>query len=160
MNIISKEPILEGWSSDKKYCVTDEEGTRFLLRVSDSDLYNEKESEFKMMQRVAELGVPMCLPIEFGVCEEGVYSIQSWIDGEGAESVIPTLSDKEQYDYGFTAGQILKKIHSIPAPASQEDWEIRFNRKMDTLYKCQSSLVGQTRPSLSARRLSYRKHDA
>ena len=117
MNIISKEPILEGWSSDKKYCVTDEEGTRFLLRVSDSDLYNEKESEFKMMQRVAELGVPMCLPIEFGVCEEGVYSIQSWIDGEGAESVIPTLSDKEQYDYGFTAGQILKKIHSIPAPA-------------------------------------------
>lgn len=132
VNIISKEPILEGWSSDKKYCVTDEEGTRFLLRVSDSDLYDEKESEFKMMQRVAELGVPMCLPIEFGVCEEGVYSIQSWIDGEGAESVIPTLSDKEQYDYGFTAGQILKKIHSIPAPASQEDWEIRFNRKMDT----------------------------
>lgn len=29
------------------------------------------------------------------------------------------------------AGHILQKIHSIPAPETQEDWEICFNRKMD-----------------------------
>ena len=85
-----------------------------------------------MMQRVASLGVPMCLPVEFGTCDEGVYSIQSWIDGESAEDLIPLLSSEKQYDYGFEAGQILRRIHSIPAPDSQEDWASRFNRKIDT----------------------------
>lgn len=132
MNIISKEPILKGWSEDKKYCITDETGTRFLLRVSDISQYAAKHSEFRMMQRVASLGTPMCLPIEFGICEEGVYSIQSWIDGEAAETLIPLLSDREQYSYGLEAGRILSRIHSIPAPESQEDWAVRFNRKMDT----------------------------
>ncbi|MCR5262670.1 MAG: phosphotransferase, partial [Clostridiales bacterium] len=131
LNIINKEPILKGWSDDKKYCVTDEKGTRFLLRISDISQYDAKRSEFMMMRRVASLGVPMCLPIEFGICGEGVYSIQSWIDGETAEDLIPLLTDKEQYDYSLEAGRILIRIHSIPAPSSQEDWAERFNRKMD-----------------------------
>ena len=37
-----------------------------------------------MMKQVASFGVPMCQPIEFGTCDEGVYSIQSWIDGAAA----------------------------------------------------------------------------
>ena len=135
MNIVNKEPILEGWSNDKKYCITDEKGERFLLRVSDAEQYDVKQSEFIMMQRVASLGIPMCLPIEFGICEEGVYSIQSWIDGESAEDMIPLLKDKEQYEYGLESGRILRRIHSIPAPDSQEDWTVRFNRKIDTKIK-------------------------
>lgn len=131
MNFITKFPINKGWSSDKKYCVTDKNDTRYLLRVSDIAEYDKKQSEFNMMKQVSAIGVPMCQPIEFGVCDEGVYSIQSWIDGEDAEEVISTLSDTEQYVYGLEAGRILRKIHSIPAPATQEDWEIRFNRKMD-----------------------------
>lgn len=131
MNFVTKEPINKGWSKDKKYCVTDENGNRYLLRISDIAEYDKKQSEFNMMQQVSALGVPMCQPIEFGVCDEGVYSIQSWIDGEDAEDVIPTLSDTEQYVYGLEAGRILRKIHSIPAPATQEDWEVWFNRKMD-----------------------------
>ena len=84
-----------------------------------------------MMKQAAALDVPMCQPIEFGTCDEGVYSIQSWIDGEDGEEIIPTLSDTEQYVYGLEAGRILRKLHSIPAPITQEDWAIRFNRKMD-----------------------------
>ena len=34
----------------------------------------------------------MCQPIEFGTCEEGVYSIQSWIEGKDAEQIIPDCS--------------------------------------------------------------------
>ena len=75
----------------------------------------------------------MCQPIEFGTCEEGVYSLQSWIDGKDAEEVIPLLSDTKQYNYGIEAGRILKKIHSIPAPAGQENWGVRFNRKIDMM---------------------------
>ena len=135
MNFIDKELINKGWSSDKKYCVTDESGTRYLFRVSDISQLDKKQSEFNMMKKVAALGVPMCQPIEFGTCEEGVYSIQSWIDGEDAEQAMPTYSDSEQYVFGVESGRILRKIHSIPAPITQENWEIRFNRKMD--YKIQ-----------------------
>ena len=131
MKFITKEPINKGWSSDKKYCVTDENGTQYLLRVSDIAQHDTKQAAFNMMKQAASFGVPMCKPIEFGTCEDGVYSIQSWIDGVDAEEVMSTFSDTEQYVYGLEAGRILRKIHFIPAPEAQEDWESRFNRKMD-----------------------------
>ena len=68
MDFATKEPINKGWSSDKKYCVTDENGTRYLLRVSDRAQYDAKQSGFDMMKQAALLGVPMCQPIEFGIC--------------------------------------------------------------------------------------------
>lgn len=131
MQFKTKEPINKGWSSDQKFCVADENGTRYLLRVSDIALRDKKQAEYHMMERVAALGVPMCRPVAFGVCADGVYSIQSWIDGEDAEAVMPGCSDAEQYAYGLEAGRILRRIHTVPAPAAQEDWESRFNRKMD-----------------------------
>lgn len=131
-NFMVKERIEKGWSGDRKYCVTGEDGVRYLLRISDPSQYEAKRSEFQKMKQVAALGVPMCQPLEFGTCEEGVYSLQSWIDGEDAEELIPGLSDTQQYVYGLQAGQILRRIHSIPAPAAQENWEPRFLRKMDT----------------------------
>lgn len=132
---ITKELINKGWSNDKKYRVTDENGTRYLLRVSDISQYDAKQSEFNKMKQAAALGIPMCLPLEFGTCEEGVYSIQSWIDGVDAEEVISTLANTKKYGYGLEAGRILCKIHSIPAPDTQEEWESRFNRKMDSKIK-------------------------
>ncbi|MFA9464167.1 MAG: aminoglycoside phosphotransferase family protein [Velocimicrobium sp.] len=123
--------IKKGWSSDTKYCVTIMDGKKHLLRISPAEQYNRKKVEFEMMQRVAVLGVPMCQPIEFGICDEGVYSLQSWIEGLDAEEMIPFLSDTEQYAYGLEAGRILKKIHSFPILSMKEDWDIRFNRKID-----------------------------
>lgn len=51
MNIVSKEPILEGWSNDKKYRISNEKGERFLLRVSDMAKYDTKQSEFARTDR-------------------------------------------------------------------------------------------------------------
>ena len=130
-HFITRELIEKGWSKDKKYCVTDKNGKRYLLRISDIAQHDAKQSEFNMMEQVAALGVPMCLPVEFGICGEGVYSIQTWIDGVDANDVILTFANTEQYAYGVEAGRILRKIHSIRAPLTQEDWESRFNRKMD-----------------------------
>ena len=42
---VSKEPVLKGWSGDKKYCLTDEQGNRFLLRVTPIEKYDEKMKE-------------------------------------------------------------------------------------------------------------------
>jgi aminoglycoside phosphotransferase (APT) family kinase protein len=83
------------------------------------------------MIEVARLGIPMCLPVEFGICPEGVYAIQSWIEGMDAENSIMSMDADTQYRYGWDAGRILEKIHSIPAPVDVPDWAIRFNAKID-----------------------------
>ena len=124
-------PIAKGWSEDKKYCVTKQDGMNYLLRVSPIQLFDRRKSMFELMKRADQLGIHMCRPIDFGICEEGVYSLQSWIDGQDAEDMIRSFSDKEVYQYGLEAGRILQKIHTIPAPDTQEAWENRFNRKMD-----------------------------
>ena len=125
------EPITKGWSEDKKYCVTTEEGTKYLLRITPISRYETRKSLFAMLERVAALDIPMCVPVEFGTCYKGVYSLQSWIDGEDLEAVLPLLSETEQYVLGFKSGEIARKMHTIPAPKTQEDWASRFNRKTD-----------------------------
>ena len=62
------------------------------------------------MCQVAAPDVPMCKPLEFGTSEEGVYSIQTWIDGVDAEEILQSFEGNVQYAYGFEAGQILKKF--------------------------------------------------
>ena len=128
---ITKQLIDKGWSEDRKYCVTDEQGNKFLLRVSPIEQYDRKKSEYELMGQVAALGVPMCRPLEFGTFDEGVYSIQTWIDGIDAEENIHNLTNQEQYSYGFEAGKILKEIHKIPAPKEMNSTP--FVRQYDIL---------------------------
>lgn len=130
-SFLSKEPIHKGWSGDKKYCATATDGKKCLLRVSPFEQYSRKKDEYDLMVQAAALDIPMCLPLEFGSSEEGVYSIQSWIDGFDAEDYIGKLISGQQYSYGVEAGKLLKKLHTIPAPGSMEEWEAYFNRKAD-----------------------------
>ncbi len=123
--------INKGWSDDRKYCVADKSGCKYLLRISPSEQYERKKKEFENMQKVWQLGIPMCEPIEFGTCDEGVYSLQGWIEGKDAEEVIPKLSDEQVYAYGLEAGRFLKGIHTIPAPDDGKLWEDFFNRKIN-----------------------------
>ena len=129
--ITSKTPIDKGWSGDQKYRAVTHDGSVYLLRVSAPERAERKQREFAQMQRVDALGIPMCQPIEFGTCDEGVYSLQSFIEGQDAEQYIPTLPAQMQYDYGCEAGKILSRIHTIPAPDGVPDWEPRFNAKID-----------------------------
>lgn len=132
---VTKKLIEKGWSGDKKYCAVDRRGNKFLLRVSQIEQYDRKKSEYDLMSQAAALGVPMCQPLEFGISAEGVYSIQTWIDGVDAEEKVHNLTNDEQYSYGVEAGRILKVIHRIPAPEGIEDWEPFFNRKADRKIK-------------------------
>jgi serine/threonine-protein kinase len=125
------EPINKGWSEDKKYCVTTADGTKLLLRITPIACYETRKALFEMLKQVSDIDIPMCQPVEFGTCENGVYALHSWIDGEDLEEVLPLLPETEQYVLGLQSGEILRKIHTIPAPAEQEDWSVRFNRKTD-----------------------------
>ena len=124
--------IEKGWSHEQKYKVTNREGETFLLRITPQEQYGQKKAEFENMQLVSALGIPMCQPIEFGMCEEGVYSLQSWIEGKDAEEAMKSLPEQEKYRYGYEAGEILKKLHSIEAPEGVCEWETFFNRKMNS----------------------------
>lgn len=134
--IVSKEPITKGWSVDKKYCVTTIDGTRYLLRVSPLSMYESKKKLFSMMEQIAALRIPMCVPIEFGLCDDGVYCMQSWIDGVDLQSIMPLssktlLSETEQYTLGVQAGKIAKQIHALPILKPDEEWAVCFNRTID-----------------------------
>jgi len=131
-NFVKIEPITKGWSEDKKYCITKANGIKYLLRVTPISRYEARKSLFEMLKQVAALDIPMCVPIEFGTCNGGVFSLQSWIYGEDLKTILPKLSKTEQYAFGIKSGEILRKMHSIPAPKAQEEWETRFNRKTDT----------------------------
>ena len=128
---VSKEPIEKGWSCDKKYCVTDESGTKYLLRITPKEKSARRPDLFRMQKTVDALGVTMCRPIEFGSCDGGVYILSSWIEGEDADEIVPLFDRSRQYELGLETGRILKKIHSVPAPENQRDWESRFNEKTD-----------------------------
>ena len=67
---------------------------------------------------------------DFGVCTDGVYLLQTWIDGEDLEVALPLLSETDQYVLGLQSGEIASRMHSIPAPDTQEEWSVRFNRKV------------------------------
>ena len=130
-NITEKIPIKKGWSLDKKYRIRIDSGAFCLLRISPADAHEKVKGQFCRMQAAWRLNIPMCQPLEWGICQEGPYVIQSWIDGRDAEKILPTLPPERQYSYGLDAGRILKQLHTIPAPAEAEPWSQRFNRKID-----------------------------
>lgn len=131
-NFDSKILIDKGWSKDKKYCIEDEKGNKYLLRISPLEEYEKKKAEFEIMHKLASMHIPMCEALEFGTLKEGIYSIQTYIDGEDFEEVINNFSKDEQYAYGLKAGKLLKIMHSISLPTTNiENWDIRFNKKID-----------------------------
>lgn len=129
--IKTREIVDKGWSGDKKYCVTTKSGEKYLLRITTPEKAERFHLGYLRMKEAAMLGVPMCQPVEFGVCPEGTYAIHSWIDGEDAEAVVSALPAEQQYAYGLDAGRILRKLHSLPAPEDAPAWAGRFNAKID-----------------------------
>lgn len=131
LSFTSIQPIHKGWSCDRKYCATAANGKKYLLRITPKEKSANRAEMFRMQQAVSALGVPMCRPIEFGSYDEGVYMVQTWVNGKDAEEVIPHLAASRQYALGVEAGRILQKIHTISAPDNLPDWETRFNAKID-----------------------------
>jgi aminoglycoside phosphotransferase (APT) family kinase protein len=172
MVFVSKELIDKGWSGDKKYKVTTADGKTYLYRVSPMEQYERKRQEYEYQKKVSELGIPMCLPIEFGQNEEGVYSLQNFIFGKDAEDAIKEIDEEKVYSYGLDAGRILKKIHSMKAPDNAPDWAERFNAKIDRKLKMYAEcplkyengdyfikFIASHRHLLSARPQSYQHGD-
>lgn len=129
------ERIHRGYSSDHKYMVNDHEGNpQYVLRTYSIQKEKDKENEFKMLQRMEEIGVRCTKPIESGVLPSlGLgYMIVSYIEGEEASEALPFLAEKEQYDIGIQAGLELRKMHQIPCTDDDVGaWHERMTAKYD-----------------------------
>lgn len=136
-------PISKGWSSDKKYLITTDTDERLLLRVSDIGQFEAKKKEFDIIKKYAGLDIKMSEPIAFGICNDGssVYMLLTWIEGQDLERILPKLLKEEQYRLGRQAGEILKKIHSIPLDEKDIPNETKKAKKLLQLSRYEESNV-------------------
>ena len=128
---ISCKRLTLGWSSDEKYIVRTDAGETLLLRIAPSEQYEVKRAEYEFVKQVYTLGVNCSRPTDFGLCEFGVYTLYSWIEGESLETALASLSPERQYALGLEAGRALRLIHTIPAPVGRPEWSDYMNRKFD-----------------------------
>lgn len=134
-------PVCKGWSRDKKYRIRTADGRDCLLRLSDAGEYEAKQKEFEILQKYAALGFPMSQPLDFGLCEDGVYMLLSWVEGEELAAILPTLPEPEQYRLGCEAGRILKQIHSLPVDPADRPAATKRERKLWQLSQYEQSAV-------------------
>jgi aminoglycoside phosphotransferase (APT) family kinase protein len=125
----------KGWSEDKKYHIITKNKEHLLLRLSDIKFYERKQKEYNILLELSKLDFEMSKPVDFGVCDSGVYMLLKWIEGEDLETAILKKDTVEQYELGIQSGKILKKIHSINIHSNMDSWENRFNKKIDLKIK-------------------------
>ena len=135
----SVEPVAKGWSSDRKYRIETDRGETLLLRLSDASKLEAKKKEFEIIQKNAALGFPMSQPIDFGVQDDQVYMLLSWVDGEDLETVLPRLPEAEQHRLGREAGAILKQIHSLPVDPADLPKQTKRERRLWQLSQYEQS---------------------
>ncbi|MCC3380772.1 aminoglycoside phosphotransferase family protein [Paenibacillus farraposensis] len=128
------EEIHKGWSKDKKYYVQTNDGKELLLKISDITQFERKQRESEAVKKLDHIeDILMSRPLDYGICnnEQSVYSLFTWINGKEAEQVIPALNAADQYRFGFRAGEILRKMHEIPAKQDQAPWAEYYNTKIN-----------------------------
>lgn len=145
--------IKKGWSNDKKYYIETKDNEKLLLRTSDIKLYESKRKEFEFIKIVNALDFQMSKALYFGkdIKDSYVYMILNWIDGKTLYETLPHLSEKKQYLLGIEAGQILKKIHSIPV----EEKDIPPNKEKYHLWKLENFEKSSNRVKNDSKVLKY-----
>lgn len=133
MEFVSKSPIYKGLSVDKKFWLQDRQGNEYLLRIAPMECYKRRRQDYEYTLRFLPLGIPMCEPLEFGTCDEGVYSIQRWIEGSNLQELLPSLSYAKQYACGMEAGRALNRLHTLPTPEHLDSWEPVFFQKTEEI---------------------------
>lgn len=128
------KPIDRGRSDDLKYYIQRTNGDEILLRVNDISRYEKaREAAIFAYSVYEKTGINMNVPIEVGACNDDklVYTMYSWVNGSDAYERIRNLHIPLQYRYGISAGRLLRRIHSIPAPANIMPWEYYYSKKID-----------------------------
>lgn len=125
--------ITYGWSGERKFHIRQSGGEDLLLRAADGANFEKMREIHEAMLSINALNVRASRAIACGKTQDGAtaWALLSYIDGEDAEGALPDLSETEQYRLGFETGEMLRKIHSVPAPAHRPAWDEFFGAKID-----------------------------
>ncbi len=128
-NIYEYELLNKGWSSDIKLILKSKD-FKYLLRISSIDKYEIKKKQFALLHRIDNLNIYCSKPIGFNKLNDNYcYMLLSWLEGIDGELAIKDMSNKEAYDLGIEAGEILNKLHSISIDIPKESWWDRYEPK-------------------------------
>ena len=147
-NVVEIAPLNKGWSGDKKYILTDNLNNKFLLRISSASKYEKRKMQYEYLTQVATLDINCSKALEFGLLDNGDnYMVLTFLEGKEAEEEIFNYDTNKQYQMGFEAGRMLRKIHSLSIPPQTLSWWERYQekmqRKIDALVNCPYKLLQQ-----------------
>jgi aminoglycoside phosphotransferase (APT) family kinase protein len=135
----------KGFSDERKFVVSLQNGNQLLLRIAGIEKYEAKKEEFGVLQNLKQYNVKYSEPLEFGVIEDAdvCYMVLHFLEGEDAEQLLPAYTDEKQYRIGLEAGKELRKMHMYYAPPHIESWHIR------QFEKCQRYIEAYKQCSIS-----------
>ncbi|MBP2145851.1 aminoglycoside phosphotransferase (APT) family kinase protein [Methanofollis sp. W23] len=121
------EEIEEGYSGEQKYVLGLPGDEKRLLRISEPAndvVILRKKAEFNLLQDLRDYSDKIPDAHYFGVSEENdlCFMIVRFIEGTNAKQSLSNYSDEVQYAIGVAAGEELKKMHALKAPASYPGW--------------------------------------
>lgn len=126
------EPLLKGWSRDKKYRLFSAGGEKLLLRISDGELFDKKKKQFELLRKIDALRINASKPVAFGSLDDGkVYTLLTWLDGEDAEKVLPEASSERAFELGMDAGKTMKKLHGVEVNTDGFSWWELYKNKIE-----------------------------
>lgn len=119
--------ILEGYSDEQKYVLSLRGGEKRLLRITDpadEAIIHRKQAEFNIIRELRHYSDYIPHAQCFATSEDNTlcFMILHFIEGMNAEECLPDLSNEIQYSIGVVAGEELKRMHAMKAPAWYPGW--------------------------------------
>lgn len=136
IDIVTCVPIQRGYSDDEKYLCTSGTHEKYLVRIRKSDdikVINAGKEEFNLIKQLRKYSTRIPEPLFFWISEDRRYSVMilSYIDGQDGEESLISLGADIQYQIGWQAGEELKKLHNLAAPAGFQEWSLLKWRKYE-----------------------------
>lgn len=113
------DKIDKGWSGDDKYIIHSKKG-KFLLRVSDISMLKRKAKEISVIELISTLNINTPKFIELQTLEDMILMVLTFVEGEDAIHIIPSLPPATQYRLGYQTGKMLWAIHHLTHNLYQE----------------------------------------
>jgi len=120
-------PLLKGYSLDQKYLLLSRCGKKYLARITTSDdtsVITSRREQFNLLLKLRNYSLFVPEPYQFQITDHNrtCLMILDYIEGDDGEEAICRLSSEEQYKIGYQAGEELRKLHQLPAPAGTAPW--------------------------------------
>lgn len=142
-SIDSIEKINYGWSIDRKYILVSN-NKKFIFRLTDCEkdtpLYNYRLKQYNNLSNIKSNYIPKT--IDYYHTNNIFLTVLEYLEGKDLEKTLPLISEKEQYNLGLQAGNILKEIHNTKIDNSKYiDWGKKYHENNINKIKLYKELI-------------------